>query len=520
MPIKSLKISGRSTQETRSGKNKLSYNYYDGNSKTINGITFTVNKDRSITANGTATANATFDMVDINSYAITAGSYKLVGENSKYTKAAIRGSYKKTDGTIKYLSSVSDFIIEEGSTDVYFYVVILQGETVNNVTFYPMLLNSTETDLTFEAGGASPSPDFPSEIQSIGDEGTVEIKQSGKNYINPNQSINEQLEGDNYSSNKSSFTNISTNQITSYANYFGWGSKGLVFSNLPQNTDMTISGILLSTTGDTPPCILIRGIKNETITTIKFYELPSKNTNTEFSYKFNTNDYDQIFFGFNGRNVDKSVSITSIFDYVQLEVGDKTPYEPNFSNSYVLQTEPLRSLPNGTKDTIEADGIHKRVRRKIFDGTENWTALNKTYYTPIADKRRNKEEISNALLSNQFKQTPLIDSSTTLPLGKMTETFYANNGNINVFFNYDDGIGGVNNWKDYLAEQYANGTPVYVDYELAEEVIEPLDEEQKEEIDSITTYKGTTYLTNSDNAEMEIEYYKDLQTLFDKVVSE
>ena len=169
-----IKVKGSTTQATRSGKNKLPYNYYDGNSKTVNGITFTVNKDRSITANGTATANATFGIVDINSYAITAGSYKLVGENSEYTKTAIRGSYKKADGTITHISSVSSFTIPEGATNIYIYVVILQGETVNNVTFYPMLLNSTETDLTFEAGGASPSPDYPSEIENI--EGNIEIK--------------------------------------------------------------------------------------------------------------------------------------------------------------------------------------------------------------------------------------------------------------------------------------------------------------------------------------------------------
>lgn len=172
-----IKVKGSTTQVTRSGKNKLPYNYYDGNSKTVNGITFTVNKDRSITANGTATANATFGMVDINSYAITAGSYKLVGENSEYTKQAIRGSYKKTDGTTKYVSSVSNFIIEEGSTNVYFYIVILQGETVNNVTFYPMLLNLTETDLTFEAGGASPSPDYPSPIENVEGKNKFDINQ-------------------------------------------------------------------------------------------------------------------------------------------------------------------------------------------------------------------------------------------------------------------------------------------------------------------------------------------------------
>lgn len=172
-----IKVKGSTTQVTRSGKNKLPYNYYNGNSKTTNGITFTVNKDRSITANGTATANAQFSITNPDNYAIVAGSYKLVGENNTYTKKAIRGSYKKADGTIKYISSDSSFTIPEGATNVHLYVVILQGETVNNVTFYPMLLNLTETDLTFEAGGASPSPDYPSPIENVEGKNKFDINQ-------------------------------------------------------------------------------------------------------------------------------------------------------------------------------------------------------------------------------------------------------------------------------------------------------------------------------------------------------
>lgn len=170
-----IKVKGSTNQATRSGKNKLPYNYYNGNSKTVNGITFTVNKDRSITANGTATANASFSITNPNNYAIVAGSYKLVGENNTYTKQAIRGSYKKADGRITYIgSATSSFTIPEDATEIYIYIAILRGETVNNVTFYPMLLNSTETDLTFEVGGASPSPDYPSPIENV----------EGKNKLN------------------------------------------------------------------------------------------------------------------------------------------------------------------------------------------------------------------------------------------------------------------------------------------------------------------------------------------------
>lgn len=43
-----------------SGKNLIPYPYYDGESKILNGVTFTVNADGSVTANGTATKNTDF----------------------------------------------------------------------------------------------------------------------------------------------------------------------------------------------------------------------------------------------------------------------------------------------------------------------------------------------------------------------------------------------------------------------------------------------------------------------------
>ena len=45
------------------GRNLIPYPYYD-RTKTVNGVTFTVNNDGSITAEGTATANADFDLTD------------------------------------------------------------------------------------------------------------------------------------------------------------------------------------------------------------------------------------------------------------------------------------------------------------------------------------------------------------------------------------------------------------------------------------------------------------------------
>lgn len=285
-----LKLEGSTNQATRSGKNKLPYNYYDGNSKTVNGITFTVNKDRSITANGTATANATFGMVDINSYAITAGSYKLVGENSEYTKQAIRGSYKKTDGTTKYVSSVSNFIIEEGSTNVYFYIVILQGETVNNITFYPMLLNSTETDLTFEAGGASPSPDYPSPIKNI----------EGKNKFN----INQEKE-------------IFGIMLYKYSYYLKPNTKYTISSNCPASTTANI----YANSNSSNSAVYIN--KNQTIQSDEngyFYILVRFKADASDNSTFNL--YEKVLNGTYYIQLEEGTVATSYVPYNSLEIKD------------------------------------------------------------------------------------------------------------------------------------------------------------------------------------------------------
>lgn len=76
--------------------------------------------------------------------------------------------------------------------------------------------------------------------------------------------------------------------------------------------------------------------------------------------------------------------------------------------------------------------------------------------------------------------------------------------------------------KNYLAEQYANGTPVKVQYRLLEPDETAFTSEQQSVIDEIIndgTYKEVTYYTAeaSINPDMEIGYYKDLETEFNNI---
>ena len=622
-----IKVKGSTTQATRSGKNKLPYNYYDGNSKTVNGITFTVNKDRSITANGTATANATFGIVDINSYAITAGSYKLVGENSEYTKQAIRGSYKKTDGTTKHVSSLSDFIIEEGSTNVYFYIVILQGETVNNVTFYPMLLNSTETDLTFEAGGASPSPDYPAKIENVEGKNIFDNKHptaisqgaiwqptetggkysttvnwkkiewrfkldTSKTYTFHYKARNSStlylyiktFTDNTYSTEKTSiiadgtatsktftpdtqyvlikFDNSAVEAdvlieelqleegtvATDYVQYnsleikdigenlFDCANSKIIYNNGNASYERLDNGLKPISNGASRYQMIyflvdtVKNLKNKTLTLSSDISFSKDNQLTSFGlYYTDTN-------GGNRKTIVDNNNITSegkyqvtgqveegenrdyvciglrpnmdsnfakgdytIYDNLQVEIGETaTPYEPYKSQIAYFPLSEGQKLMEGSY--LADDGIHHRRGERVLDGTENFQYVESSKPYFYID--------SNSIDANYKPRSVPV---CTHYQGVDNASFVSNNqitiGNAFFVMIRDTRFTSVEGFKAYLAEQYANGTPVIVEYELAEPEIVPYIAEQQEagnKIESMKLYDGVNHIEST--SEIDIKY--------------
>lgn len=119
-------------------------------SYTHNGITYTVNDDGSVVANGTATAESNFEiqltwngekisLVKGKTYTLSAGvsspsntTYRLIVQNVGYNQAVDIGS-----------SFVANY------TDYYAFIRIYSGYVANNLTFYPML-NEGTTALPYE----------------------------------------------------------------------------------------------------------------------------------------------------------------------------------------------------------------------------------------------------------------------------------------------------------------------------------------------------------------------------------
>ena len=123
-------------------------------SQTIRGMTFTVNKDGSVTANGTATATA--DISISTKSPILNGDYTLTccpAGGSADSYRTIARIYDSEDNPLTAtLIDTGEGLTVTGSDDSYINVIIRisSGVTAENLTFRPMLRCAEITDDTYE----------------------------------------------------------------------------------------------------------------------------------------------------------------------------------------------------------------------------------------------------------------------------------------------------------------------------------------------------------------------------------
>lgn len=166
-PLIDIMLEGESQQATRSGKNLLDNT---ATTKISNGITFTVNSDGTVLVDGTNDTSANSSLV-INRYDLSPGTYILNGCPSGGASNTYRLAIQET-GSYSILGSIDigngsrEFTIDT-TTSVQIAIFIQKGLTINNLLFKPMLRKATIADDTYEQYGASPSPDYLSEIENL-----------------------------------------------------------------------------------------------------------------------------------------------------------------------------------------------------------------------------------------------------------------------------------------------------------------------------------------------------------------
>lgn len=119
--------------------------------KTVNGITFTVNSDGSVTANGTATS--TSYIILISSFNLVGGKY-ILSDEANSTDGNVQIILDTPDGSQRFAACYGatrekKFTLNQAYT-LRSFIWIGSGITVDNVTFKPMIRLASDTDSTYQ----------------------------------------------------------------------------------------------------------------------------------------------------------------------------------------------------------------------------------------------------------------------------------------------------------------------------------------------------------------------------------
>ena len=356
-------IDGAYSQVTTNGKNLLNITSTGG---TNNGITYTINDDKSVTLNGATTD--TVSQLILNIMTIPNGTYCLNGTKTANVYMRIWSETQQKE----IYKSVNSGSFEITNNDVcQIQIYIHRGVTCNNVIIYPQLeLGSTATSYEpFTGGIASPNPEYPQEPKFVGDynEGTqkynIDFMTSGKNLFDFNK-----LQ-DGIFTDKSG--NINSN--ASYKSFYQYVPKGIY----------TIKGFDKSVLAVRA---IVNGVYSATVQNTFVVDKPSY---LGISFRLNPS-----------ATLNKNDKIQ-----ISLEEFANEYYEPiGIKTTTVQLNQPLRELPNGVKDTIENGVVTRRVGEITFDGSsdESWILLDsKNGYTRFT---LSTNSISSAsLLCNKLK---------------------------------------------------------------------------------------------------------------------
>lgn len=197
--------------------------------------------------------------------------------------------------------------------------------------------------------------------------------------------------------------------------------------------------------------------------------------------------------------------------------------ESEIQNYTIPVQQPMRSIGD-VRDCFvkKSDGWYERhyIKRLIFDGTEEWTVV---WADAEAERYGYRCDITNAVYPTNSANMSNIKSNTYITY--IQNRIYRPVSEPNAFVKYavciranysqvlikNNDYTTVSAFTAYLAQKYANGTPVYVDYLLAEPLDLPCTEEQTNILENLPiTYEGQTNIYSEDEVKafLKIQYWE------------
>ena len=262
-------------------------------------------------------------------------------------------------------------------------------------------------------------------------------------------------------------------------------------------------------------------------TLFKQTTITSASIGQRFSTTFNSGDYDFWTLHISGWYGQGNLGVL-VYKDVQVEpeatatdfVDGSQEFEFPLTEGQVLHEE----------DYLADDGIHNKRITIVLDGTESSWAVNTnatnegySHFRYNNYPNLNVESSSTALLCSHFKRNPVSAGNYINDTSGSNILYIGIDNNIIGVTDSDDNSTKLTKWKNWLANQYENGTPVTIETRLKEETITPYTDEQKKSHDKIEkeakSYKTVTniFSTNEVSPKFEVEYRQDIKSLINNV---
>ena len=356
---------------------------------------------------------------------------------------------KKADAIVENVSGT--LLNVKDSASAFFEDFFMSGKTVQDGT---------------------PTPDAPVEVVNAGQDGTIEIKVTGKNLI-----------------------------PFPYPLLGGVGTKG------------TKNGITWEILKDRGIRLTGTATDDAYIDVLLNYELQDKE---KFAYSkkllLDTRN-GKIFYA-----VNRGENINTVY-YPQIEHGTvSTDYEPyRQPQTITLQIDRPLTKWDRLEKREGVWGIVRQSAKKTLDGTEGWYEYtfykNETLHCYFTESIKCESGFKKSFCTH-FTNT---DGAWLNEIGKYGG--YSDHKTLlSKYFISDKTT--VEDFKAWLAQQKEAGTPVELVYKTAEEIWEPLPEEAQLALNTLHTNYPTTVVSNSEDAEMELSYVADTKNYTDRKIEE
>lgn len=378
-----ISLHGETSQETRSGKNKLQLKEANN---TYNGLTWDIT-DEQVNINGTATSSySQSSRIDCN---IPAGTYKYIVDNTSLTYGIWLFNEAGTMiATIR--KGETSVTTNEVATKYELFVEHTVAETTYDIAIKPMLLLDSETDTTYEPYGVMPSPHYPSEIECVKGKNLFNINGNRIDYNATSSIINDTLKivtSGNYA--RTDYLNIEIPK-TAHTISFNWESDTSL-----SGTDARIYVYDGATVGTLLTYSNLVGVSGKV-------SLTFTNTTGVISLRFSPN------------NTATSKTITMMLTNIQLEEGTvATPYVPYNSLEFKDVGSNVLELSKGTVTlngvTLTSDGetitINGTVSGnypavKLTNGLKAATSLETLVNNYISERVAQLEDIKDCTIQS------------------------------------------------------------------------------------------------------------------------